>query len=141
MRKRPNPRAIKAARAYTLAEAANIVGVSIGTVRAWVRAGLPIMKAQRPYLILGDALRTFLEARRKERKSPLGPDQLFCLTCKQGRKPMWMTVDCRPQTAHTARLEGFCEACEGPCNRIISRVKLDYFRAVFQIASKDGFQP
>ena len=52
--KRPNPRSIKAARTYTITEAAEALGMSFGTVRGWVKQGLPAMTAQRPFLILGD---------------------------------------------------------------------------------------
>lgn len=77
MAKRPNPRSIRAARSYTIEEAAIALGVSVGTVRTWVKAGLPIMSKARPYLILGDALRGYLEGRRTSGKAQLLPDQLY----------------------------------------------------------------
>lgn len=140
MAKRPNPRAIKAARSYTMQEGADALGVTVGAVRGWIRLGLPVMKAQRPFLILGDAFRQFLEDRRSKGKAPLGPDQLYCLTCKQGQSPMGMMVDCLPQTSKTARLVGLCGVCGGTCNRMISRAKLDQFRAIFDLACNDGQQ-
>ena len=51
MDKRPSHRALRAARSYTLEEAAKALGVSQGTIRNWVKKGLPIMNDQRPYLI------------------------------------------------------------------------------------------
>ena len=69
MAKRANPRAVKANLTYTIEEAADCLGVSIGTVRTWAKNGLPILKAQRPFLITGFALRTFLEKQRQIRKS------------------------------------------------------------------------
>ncbi|MCC5958443.1 MAG: helix-turn-helix domain-containing protein [Rhodobacteraceae bacterium] len=140
MAKRPNPRAIKAARTYTVEEAANALGVSIGTIRSWVKSGLPLMKSQRPFLILGDALRGFLEVRAKAAKAPLQPDQLYCLSCKAGRTPMGLMVDCIPQTPKTARLLGLCEVCGGTCNRMISQTKIDHFSRIFEIAIKEGRQ-
>ena len=140
MAKRPNPRAIKAARTYTVEEAAIALGVSIGTVRAWVKSGLPLMKSQRPFLILGDALRSYLEKRNKAAKAPLRPDQLFCLSCKAGRRPMGLLVDCIPQTPNTARLFGLCEVCGGTCNRMISQTKIDHFSQIFEVAIKEGRQ-
>ncbi len=140
MAKRPNPRAIKAARTYTIEEAAIALGVSTGTVRAWVKSGLPLMRSQRPYLILGDALRTFLEGRAKSAKTPLRQDQLYCLSCKTGRAPMGLLVDCIPQTAKTARLTGLCEVCDGTCNRMISKAKIDHFGKIFCLAIRDAKQ-
>lgn len=138
MAKRPNSRAIKAARSYTLQEAADALSVTVGAVRSWIRAGLPVMKSQRPYLILGDHLRQFLEDRRSKGKVPLGPDQLYCLTCKQGQSPLGMMVDCLPQTAKTARLVGLCGACGCTCNRMINRTDLARFGGVFDVAYPDS---
>lgn len=131
MAKRPNPRAIRAARTYTIEEAAITLGVSAGTVRAWVKAGLPIMSKARPFLILGDALRGFLDARRTSCKSRLLPDQLYCLRCKAGRRPEGLLVDVLPQNPKTARLFGFCEVCGGNCNRMISLNQIDKIRPIF----------
>ncbi len=140
MAKRPNPRAIKATRTYTVEEAAIALGVSIGTIRAWVKSGLPLMKSRRPFLILGDALRDFLGNRAKVATVPLQPDQLYCPTCKAGRRPMGLLVDCIPQTPKTARLFGLCEVCGGPCNRMISQTKIDHFSQIFEVAIKEGRQ-
>jgi predicted site-specific integrase-resolvase len=80
MPRHPNPRAIRTARTYTIVEAAESLGVSFGTVRGWIRAGLPAMTAQRPFLILGEHLRGFLVDRRVKRRASMGRDQLYCLT-------------------------------------------------------------
>lgn len=138
MARRPNPRAIRAARTYTIEEAATALGVSIGTVRSWLRVGLPILASKRPYLIMGDALRSFLEARRKTARAKLLPDQLYCLRCKAGRSPMGLMVDVLPLTGKTSRLLGLCEVCGGTCNRMISLAKIDEIRPIFELAFKDG---
>ena len=138
MPKRPNPRAIKAARTYTVEEAAIVLGVSVGTIRSWVKSGLPLMRSQRPFLILGDALRNFLKDRAQASRAPLREDQLYCLTCKAGRNPMGLLVDCIPQTPKTARLLGLCNVCGGTCNRMISKSKIDDSSQVFCVAIKEG---
>ena len=138
MPKRPNPRAIRAARTYTVEEAAIALRVSTGTIRSWVKSGLPLMRSQRPFLILGDALRSFLEDRAKKGKVPLRPDQLYCFACKTARTPMGLMVDCTPQTTKTARLLGLCEVCGGTCNRMISRSKIDRFSQIFLVDMKEG---
>lgn len=137
MAKRPSHRAIRATRTYSLEEAATAVDVSIGTIRAWVKQGLPIMKDQRPYLILGADLKDFVQDRLKGRKVRLQPSELYCLTCKAGRTPDGMLVDIIPQTATTARLMGLCEVCGGTCNRMISRSKIGQFCEIFDVAMKD----
>lgn len=137
MAKRPNPRAIKAARTYTIEEAASTLGVSVGTIRSWVKSGLPLMRSQRPFLILGDSLRTFLKDRTNSAKAPLQPNQLYCLSCKEGRSPMGLLVDCIPQSAKTSRLLGLCEVCGGTCNRIISEANINQYRQIFHVAIKE----
>ncbi|MGJ8622767.1 MAG: helix-turn-helix domain-containing protein [Yoonia sp.] len=140
MAKRPNPRAIKAARTYTIEEAAIALGVTTGTIRKWGKSGLPMMKSQRPYLILGDSLRGFLEDRAKAAKSPLAFDELRCFTCKTGRVPMGLLADCIPQTAKTSRLVGLCEACGGTCHRTISNSEIDEYGRIFSLVIKEGQQ-
>lgn len=140
MAKRPDHRSVRSARSYTIPEVAGVLDVSVGTVRSWIRSGLPAMVKQRPFLILGCELREFLDARRSKFKAPLKADELFCFTCKAARKPLGLMVDVHDQSEKTARLEGLCEDCSGTCNRMISRSQLGYFRSVFDVASKDGLQ-
>jgi hypothetical protein len=140
MAKRPNPRAVKAARTYTMMDGADALGVSVGKVRGWIRQGLPVMKTQRPYLILGDALRQFLEHRRGKAKAPLGPDQLYCLTCKQAQTPLGMMADCLPMTPKTARLVGLCGVCSSTFSRLVSRADLPRYNLIFDVANIDPQQ-
>ena len=107
--------------------------MSFGTVRSWVKQGLPAMTAQRPFLILGDDIRDFLQKRRVKARTTLGLSQFLCLTCKQGRAPLGMMVDVIPQTAKTARLVALCGTCESTCNRIVSRAALPQLTLIFDI--------
>ena len=138
MARRPNHRAIRSARTYTIDEASWALGVSVGTIRNWVKAGLPIMKTQRPFLILGEDLRDFLQARAPSGKVVLQSDQFYCLTCKAARKPFGNLVDCIPQSLTTARLMGLCESCGRTCNRMISRSQIGQFGQMFDLAMRDG---
>ena len=97
MAKRPSHRALRAARSYTFEEAATALGVSKGTIRNWVNSGLPAMKAQRPYLIMGEVLKDYPKPRAKNRNAALQSSELYCLSCNASRTPMGMMVDCIPQ--------------------------------------------
>lgn len=138
MARRPNPRAIRAARAYSILECAKALGVTPGTVRGWIRQGLRALKSRRPFLIPGDALRAFLEARRSKGRVRLAPDELYCLTCKAPRPPLGMMADFTPQNTRTARLTSLCSACGGPCNRIVSRASLTALTRIFDVACREG---
>lgn len=67
MPKRSNPMAVSKALTYTVEEAATTLGVTTATIRNYVKRGLPIMTAQRPYLISGEAMREFLLNEREGR--------------------------------------------------------------------------
>jgi excisionase family DNA binding protein len=138
MARRLSLRSLRGARTYTIEEAATALGVTTGTVRSWVKAGLPLMKSRRPYLILGEALRDFLQDRATASKVKLRPDQLYCLTCKAARTPMGHLVDFIPQTAKTARLLGLCDVCGGACNRMVGKSQISQISQIFNVAMKDG---
>lgn len=138
MAKRPNIRAIKSARSYDVLEAARALNVTAGTVRGWITQGLPALKKQRPILILGHELRAFLSMRHGRAKVPLLPDQLYCLRCKLGQRPMGMLLDFTPQSVTTARLMGLCEVCGGTCNRMVRSADLPRLATIFEIACREG---
>ena len=138
MAKRPNPRAVKAVLTYTIPEAAQALGVTCGTVRAWIKQGLPAMTAQRPYLILGGDLRSFLASRVTKGKVKLAPDQLYCLTCKSPQTPLGLMLDFTPHSATTGRLTGLCAVCGVTCNRMASLASLTQLSAIFDIACREG---
>lgn len=68
MAKRPNPRAVKAVRTCTVPEAAQTLGVTVGTVRSWIKHGMRAMTMQRPHLILGEDVREYLAFYLREAK-------------------------------------------------------------------------
>lgn len=136
MPKRPNPMRINKALTYTVEEAAKALGVTTATIRNYVRRGLPIMTAQRPYLISGEALRTFLLNERESRKKPLKPDELFCPSCGTGRRPYGMMVDLIMLSGKSGLLMGLCEVCEGPTRRMIGTRQIDGFAAIFDITGQ-----
>lgn len=135
--KRSNFRAIRAGRTYTIDEAATLLQLSIAAVRSWVKAGLPILKAKRPYLIIGEDLIDFHKARQNGAKRPLAPDQFFCLRCKAQTRPDGGLVDAIAQNGKTLRLVGMCETCGGMCNRMIGRNALADVEKLFTVMVVD----
>ena len=133
MPKRPNPMSVNKVLTYTAEAAATALGVTTATVRSYIRRGLPVMSSQRPYLISGEALREFLIEERAAKKVPLKPNELYCPSCRRGRRPFGLLVDLAPLTAKTGLLKGLCERCEGPSNRMIAYKQLTDFTAIFNI--------
>ena len=141
MGKRANPMAVKAALTYDINEAAVALGKTPATIRNWHKDGLVVMSSRKPYLISGAAIQEYLRAKYKAAKRPLGPDQLFCPSCRTGRKPVEMAVTITPMASKTALLMGICESCGGGSTRMIARRKASDFAAVFAISKGAGSEP
>ncbi len=119
---------IKVNRSYTFEEAADVLSVTAGTVRRWGRLeGMPFLSDQRPFLILGWALKDFLKAREAPTGRKLKPGEFYCFTCKAPREPLGAMVDFIPITSTRARLQALCADCGGVCNRLVSQnLKAEY---------------
>ncbi len=133
MGKRANPMAIKAALTYEINEAAAALGKSPATIRNWIKDGLPVMASRKPYLLSGADIREYLRAKHKDAKSSLAADELYCLSCRAGRKPIGMVVQAFPNTPKTTRLMGVCDCCNANAARMISKSKVDDFAQTFEI--------
>ncbi|MBO6510898.1 MAG: DNA-binding protein, partial [Roseibium sp.] len=59
---------VKTHRSYTVEEAAEAVNATSQTIRSWIKQGLHALSETRPTLILGCALKAFIEERRAKRK-------------------------------------------------------------------------
>lgn len=133
-RRRADPRRIKINRAYTIEGAARTLSVHKNTVREWLKRGLDANDARRPTLILGRALRHFLEVRRAARKQPCAPGTIYCVRCRTPRRPAGDMVDFVPITAQTGDLRGICPVCEALMHRLVSLTKLDIVAAKLDVA-------
>jgi helix-turn-helix protein len=118
-RRRIDPRRAKVHRTYSVEEAARLFGTHRNTVRAWLRAGLKTNDGIRPTLILGSELRRFLNERRSRSKRPTPPGMIYCLRCREPRRPAGDMVDYLPHTATYGNLEGICPDC-GRCSTAAS---------------------
>jgi len=141
MARRINPSRIKNNLTYSIIEAAEELGVSIATIRNWIKQGLPIQKDQRPYLIFGSDLRDFIIRKRKARRFTLRNNELICFSCKAGRQPLNSAVVYHPHTAKTGRLSGVCAVCGNKCARFIGKAQISAFSRILQIQFNDGRAP
>jgi hypothetical protein len=129
-----NPNLVKIHRSYTIEEAAGIFGIHKNTVSQWLKNGLPFMSQQKPYLILGDELKQFLQTRRKLKKQKCNEDEMYCVRCKKPSKPAENFVEYVPQSIKSGRLTGFCSRCECLMNKMVSLNKLEHFATVFDLS-------
>jgi excisionase family DNA binding protein len=122
--RRPDRRRIKSLRSYTFEEAARDLGVHRNTVRHWVKAGLPVIKDKRPYLIVGRDLAEFLTQRREARRQPCQPGQMYCLKCRRPQAPAARMADFVASSAALGALVGICPVCNHLMYRRVSVARL-----------------
>lgn len=124
---------IKSARVMSVPEAARTMRVSVGTVRHWIRQGLPVLGAQRPTLVRGADLKAWLAARQRSRRIDLAPHEFMCLRCKAARVPLGGLVDCRVQSGRTLRLEAICPDCDTQMHRFAAQAALAEIDRLFDV--------
>lgn len=125
MPRHATPRRVKSHLVYTLAEAAEALGVHKSTVRRWIATcGLPATTERKPWLIDGRDLKQFLEMRHRAAKRPLSPGEFYCLRCRDRRQADGGLVDYRPRTPAVGMLCGLCPACGGEMFRATRRADL-----------------
>ena len=88
MPKNYNLNLIKKNRAYTVKEIAELFKVNEKTVQRWVKQGLERIPDFYPFHIKGQVLKDFLLKKQQNRRTKLKDDELYCLKCKKGVKPI-----------------------------------------------------
>lgn len=132
---------IKMHRTYEIGEAADVLGVTPQTVRAWTRQGLAVLTDRRPYLIVGEALKDFLRKRETTRGRPLNLGEFFCFRCKTPTASAVGHADYIALTASSGRLETFCALCEGPCSRVVKWGDLPLWGGILEIGGNVDLHP
>jgi hypothetical protein len=126
-RRRPNPRLVKIHRSYRAEEVALLFGCHKNTVRNWVKNGLPVIDAKRPFLIRGLELAAFLSDRRKKRRQRCPAGHIYCVKCRAPRQPAGGMADYKPVGPRWGSLMGICPDCG---IFIYRRVSLDHLVAI-----------
>jgi len=128
-----NPNLAKIHRNYTVEEVALLFGIHKNTVREWIKSGLPACSEQRPALILGYQLREFLQGKRQGRKRKCRLFEIYCLRCREPKRPAGNMVDYEPMKPDSGRLIGLCPDCEGLINRYTSTARLGPIREHLEV--------
>ncbi len=118
---------------YTMTEAAELFGIHKNTIRAWMKNGLPFNDDSRPFLICGYELREYLKQKYQNAKRPCKENEMYCLKCRQPRRPAGGMVDYIPTTESKGRLVGLCIGCGGVMNRFALQGKLNQFQSIYEV--------
>jgi excisionase family DNA binding protein len=131
---RPNIRAVKKHRSYTVEEAARALGICKGTVRRWIKAGLPALTDRKPVLILGEDLTGWLKAR-KTPPQRCEPGECYCVKCRAPRKAAGGMAELVPLNATGGNLRALCETCGTLMHRRVSNAQLEAFSAFLDVTT------
>lgn len=93
MARRASARKVKIHSQYTYDQVADLLGVSVQTVRLWRRSGLRVLDSQKPHLILGFDLKDFLNKRAKKPERRLARDQFLCMTSNEAKRASGAIAD------------------------------------------------
>ena len=137
MGKRVSPRKIKIHNQYTYEQAADLLGVSVQTVRSWRLRGLHVLDSQKPHLILGFALKDFLTKRAHKPERRLARDQFLCMACNAPRRAYGGMADYIPYNAARGRLEALCEVCHRQCGKFVSTSLCAELAPILTIATRN----
>lgn len=124
-------------RNYTVDDAAHACGVCKGTVRRWLKNGLPAITDQKPMLILGGDLIDFLNGRRKPRQV-CRLHQCYCFSCRQPKAPAFGTVEFLPLTQSSGNLRALCETCSTVMHKRVAKAKLDQLGVLVDVTIMQG---
>ncbi len=137
MARRVSARRVKIHSQYTYEQAADLLGRSVQTVRQWRDLGLQVLDSQKPHLILGFALKDFLNKRANKPERHLALDQFLCMTCNEPKRAYGGMADYLPYTGTRGRLEVLCETCLGPCGKLVSLTQCTELAPIMTIATRN----
>jgi hypothetical protein len=138
--KRFNPRRVKIHRSYAVDEAARVLGSHKNTVRNWLGDGLEPIDGRRPVLIRGVELKAYLNARRRQNRSPCGPGQVYCVRCRSPKHPIPPIAEYVPITPTSGNLRARCPDCLGSIFRRVSLLRLAAATGNLTITFPDALQ-
>lgn len=123
---------IKSFRCYTFEEAAQVAGVSPRTIRAWSADGLCIMDDERPALVRGDDLHSYIKSKRADRKVKTSIDTFYCMRCRKERRAAQGLADCTIKGSR-ATLTALCETCETVMSKPVALRRLTELEKILDL--------
>lgn len=132
---------VKAHRCYTVEEAADAVNATPQTIHAWARQGLHVLTECRPFLILGCALKAFVDEMKEKRKRPMKAGQFYCMRCKDPRGAAFGMVTFHRGDMSGGEMEAFCEDCESAVRVKVKEADLPAWREIYEVDGSDSRDP
>ncbi|WP_306116967.1 MULTISPECIES: helix-turn-helix domain-containing protein [unclassified Roseovarius] len=125
---------IKKHRVYTVWETSELLKCHKRTVIRWIKNGrLVADTSNKPWLIEGQDLKTFLGRRQSKGRCKLALHHCYCFGCKGPREPDGKIADYVHQTPNTGRLTALCPECGSLMNKVVRRSGLEAIRAKIEV--------
>lgn len=140
MAKRFKTHLIRTNQSYDVFEVSQLLSCSEQTVRGWIKTGLPALDSKKPILILGYALKEYLNQKQSATKKT-GAGEFYCMSCRSPQKAFGLMADYIPQNDKSGRLEALCETCGNTCMRFTSIEKLCYLEKILEIKQMPQAEP
>lgn len=134
MPRRPNYRAIHRHLNYTVDELAREIGVCKGSVRRWIKAGMPVVSECRPVLIRGRDAALFLSRRRKP-KQTCRLNEFPCFHCRAPQEAAGAAAEIVSRRGGTYNLRARCCACGTVMHKRVSQSRIGDLRAFLAITT------
>ncbi len=129
MKKNYNLQRLKAKRSYSFNDLAQTMDVHVRTVQGWHTDGLPVVPGSSPFLVMGAAVKAFIQSRKAEKKVHLEKGQFYCLSCRKAVAGLEITPILSQATIGQGKffytLRGKCVECGGVVNRFSAEANLD----------------
>lgn len=134
MRNRPNYRAAKIHRTYTISEAAELLGVHRNTIRRWIKKdGLKKVDDLNPSIIAGVELVRF-GAARKSIKYPCQLTEAFCFRCREPRKAAFASCEVAGVTDKGCNVRLLCETCATVMHKVVAWRKMPSLSSAYVVS-------
>jgi hypothetical protein len=103
----------------TIMEWAERADMHPSSIRKLIKAGeLRTIDNINPLLIHALDMKFCLEDKNASRKKDVRDDEIFCFTCREGRKPISDSIYLHRNKQNRPVIKGICSACEGKLYRI-----------------------
>jgi hypothetical protein len=135
-RRNSDLRKIRTNHVYTLSDLAKDVDRKVATVRCWIKDGLPTIDGSSPVLLDGSEVRLWLADKRRSKKRPCGPGELFCCKCQRPRKPSPGSVQLKSRNQLILIIRGSCSICGTTQSQASSMARIKKTRLLFGLSAK-----
>ena len=118
-KKRPDGRAIRVTKTYTVAELAAATNKTEGTIYDWASRGLPTIDSRKPLMFHGSDVKAWLDKRWGDRGCKLALGESYCVRCKKARQPLPQTVRFEAWPNGSMNAKAPCPVCSAPMNKAL----------------------